>query len=317
VRILFFGTSTFAIPTLQTLVTHDYEVVAVVTQPDKPAGRGNLLTPPPVKPVAESLGLPILQPVSCRTPEFLDIARTYSPDLSVVVAYGQFLPDPLRTFPTLGTVNLHGSLLPKYRGAAPIQRAIWNGEELTGVSLMWMTREMDAGDVISDVEVPILPVDTYGTLSHTLAERAAELLMTWLLAIASGSAPRTPQRIEDVTFAPIIKKEERNIDWTSSAVEVWRQVRALFPTPIATTTFRNLPVKILDVVPAEIADPNYVIDTAGRAGEVVENNPKVGLFIGTGSGVLQILSLQPSGKRPMTGADFLRGYRVTQGERFA
>lgn len=309
-KIIYFGTSAFAIPALRALVENGYAVVAVVTQPDRPAGRGGKLTPPAVKVYAEQAGLSVLQPEVCRDPGFIDAVRALAPDLSVVAAYGQFLPDSLRLAPRLGTVNLHGSLLPKYRGAAPIQRAIWEGEELTGVCLMWMVKAMDAGDVISCAEVPILPDDSAGTLSEKLAERAAELLLTWLPAISSGSAPHLPQDPDEVTFAPIIRKEEREIDWTQPAVRLARQVRALAPSPVATTSFRGQPVKVLAARPAADGAPT------GEPGEIVEVDPRAGLLVATGEGVLEILTLQPSGKRPMSGADFLRGYHPSLGERF-
>ncbi|MHB9134649.1 MAG: methionyl-tRNA formyltransferase [Armatimonadota bacterium] len=310
-RILYFGTSSFALPPLQQLVDAGYPVVAVVTQPDRPAGRGSRLTAPPVKELAESLHLPVLQPESCRTPEFLESARSYAPELSVVAAYGQFLPDRLLMLPRLGSVNLHGSLLPKYRGAAPIQRAIWHGDAVSGVCLMWMSREMDAGDIIACTELPILPEDTAGSLGEKLAHSAAELLLGWLPAIGEGRAPRIPQDPAAVTFAPAIRKDERGVDWTQPATAIWRQVRALSPTPTAVSTFRDIPVKVLEVVPLPAE-----MTAAGTPGAVVESNPKVGLYVATGTGLLRICRLQPAGKRPMSGEDFLRGYHVKNDELF-
>lgn len=311
-RILYFGTSIFAIPALRALLEHGYTVPAVITQPDRPAGRGGKLTPPPVKVFAKEAGLPIVQPDSCRTPEFLEIARGYAPELSVVAAYGQFLPDALRLLPPLGTVNLHGSLLPKYRGAAPIQRAIWHGDAQTGVCLMWMAREMDAGDVIACTEVPISADDTAGTLTATLADRAAALLLTWLPALAEGSAPHHPQDPLDVTLAPIIRKEEREIVWTQPAAQIARQIRALAPSPTATTLFRAAPLKILA---ASLVTTSPAL--AGEPGEIVESSAKVGLFVATGDGVLAIDALQPAGKRPMSSREFLHGSHVNPGERFS
>jgi len=310
VRIVYFGTSPFAIPTLRALVAHGYCVPTVVTQPDRPAGRGGRLTPPAVKLVAEELRLPVLQPDSCRSAEFLEELRAYAPDLSVVAAYGQFLPDPLRTLPPLGTVNLHGSLLPKYRGAAPIQRAVWNGEEQTGVCLMWMAREMDAGDVIDCAATAIAPDDTAGTLGARLADMAVDLLLHWLPAIEHGTAPHLPQEPAEVTFAPIIRKEEREIDWMQSAVQIDRQIRALSPQPVATTAFRGFPVKILQ---ATVVTANG----GGEPGTVIEARPKVGPIVATGKGAVAIQILQPAGKRPMSGAEFLQGYHVQNGERFS
>ena len=310
-RILYFGTSTFALPALRALVDQGHTVVAVVTQPDRPAGRGGKLTTPPVKELAVQLGLPLLQPESCRAPEFLDTVRELAPGLSVVAAYGQFLPDALLTLPRFGSVNLHGSLLPKYRGAAPIQHAIMAGDEKTGVCLMWMVRQMDAGDVIACAETPIAPEDTGGTLMERLSVLAADLLLAWLPAIEQGTAPRTPQDPDLVTFASAIGKKERDIIWSQPAVASWRRIRALAPSPAAVTTFRGQPVKILAAQP-----DNRMPSRMEKPGEIVDIIAPTGPLVATGDGVLQLLTLQPAGKRPMSGADFVRGYRVTIGESF-
>ena len=307
-RIAYFGTSVFAIPALRALAVHGYTLPVVVTQPDRPAGRGARLTPSPVKLAAEELHLPVLQPESCRTPDFLEVLRGYTPDLTVVAAYGQFLPDALRTLPHLGTVNLHGSLLPRYRGGAPIQRAIWQGETVTGVCLMWMAREMDAGDIIGCVEVPILPDDTAGSLTTTLAVQAADLLLHWLPAIADGTAPHLAQPPDAVTFAPVIRKEEREIDWQQPARHIARQIRALLPTPTAITHFRGDVVKVLaaDALPRT---------HNGEPGEILNANPKEGLLVATGDGALLIRTLQPAGKRAMSSSEFLRGTPIHPRER--
>lgn len=316
-RILYFGTSSFAIPALEALVAQGHTVVALVTQPDRPAGRGGRMTAPATKPIAETLGIPVLQPESCRTPEFLETARSLAPDLSVVAAYGQFLPDALLQVPPCGSVNLHGSLLPKYRGAAPIQRAIWHGEAVSGVCLMWMVRKMDAGDVIACVEEPILPEDHAGSLTEKLARDAAAVLIDWLPALERGDAPHWPQNPDAVTFAPPISKEERMIDWTQPAMSIWQQIRALAPAPSAVTMFRGTPLKILEAQLLVGDDvQKYALALAGQPGSIVENQTKSGLNVVTGDGVLQLTLVQPAGKRPMPGADFLRGNRITPGEGF-
>lgn len=212
-RILFFGTSSFAVPALEALGDQGETLVAVVTQPDRPAGRGGRLTASPVKDAALARVLPVLQPDSVRTPAFLDAARALTPELIVVAAYGQFLPDALLALPAHGAVNLHGSLLPAWRGAAPIQRAIWHGDATAGVCLMWMVRAMDAGDVIACTETPIAPEDTAGTLGARLATLGAALLLTWLPALARDAAPHCPQDPARVTLAPPIRKEERAVTW--------------------------------------------------------------------------------------------------------
>jgi len=312
VRIFFFGTSSFALPVLQALVDHHQVIVGVVTQPDRPAGRGGRLTSPPVKELAVRLGLPVLQPESCRAPEFLAAARGLAPDLNVVVAYGQFLPDALLSLPRCGSVNLHGSLLPKYRGAAPIQRAIMAGEERTGVCLMWMAREMDAGDLIDCAETPILPEDNAGALAARLAGLAAELLIAWLSALERGEAPHIPQDPSRATFAPAIRKEEREIDWSLPADVIERRIRALAPAQAAVTTFHGQPVKIIAARVQEIISTGL----AGEPGEVVEIIAKDGPVVSTGSGSLLLSEVHPAGKRPMPAADFIRGYHVITGERF-
>jgi len=307
VRILYFGTSVFALPALQALVDHGHAVVGVVTQPDRPAGRGGALTPPPVKTRACALGLPVLQPASCRAPELLEAARALAPALSVVAAYGQFLPDRLLAVPPCGAVNLHGSLLPKLRGAAPIQRAIMQGEAETGVCLMWMVHEMDAGDVIACAGTAIGPEDTAGTLTDRLSHLAAELLLAWLPALEAGTAPHHPQDPALVTFAPPMTKEERAIDWTRPAVELWRHIRALAPAPGAVTTFRGQPLKVLAADPVDApagTAPGVVSAVSGAEGPVVA----------TGQGALRLRTVHPAGKRPMPGADFARGSRVRAGE---
>jgi len=309
---LFFGTSTFALPVLRALFSLRENIVGVVTQPDRPAGRGGRLTPPPVKELAVELGLPVLQPESCRAPEFLQAARELAPDLNVVVAYGQFLPDALLSLPRFGSVNLHGSLLPKYRGAAPIQRAIMAGEERTGVCLMWMAREMDAGDLIDCSATPILPEDNAAVLSARLSALAAELLIAWLPALERGEAPHVPQDPSRATFAPAIRKEEREIDWSLSAEVIERRIRALAPEQAAVTTFRGQPLKILAARVHEIIYTGH----AGEPGEIVEIILNDGPIVAVGSGLLLLLALHPAGKRPMSAADFMRGYHVAAGERF-
>jgi methionyl-tRNA formyltransferase len=202
--------------------------------------------------------------------------------------------------------------LPKYRGAAPIQRAIWAGETSTGVSLMWMVRAMDAGDVIARVEEPITEEDTAGALTTRLATRAASLLLAWLPTLDAGQAPHYPQDPAAVLFAPPLRKEECIIDWTQSAETIRRQVQALAPSPGAVTRFRGQPVKIFS---ATLAEQKFW-EKEGEPGAIIEINPKNGLVVATGAGVLKILSLQPAGKRAMSGADFLRGYHVAISEQF-
>ncbi len=309
-RILFFGTSTFALPALQQLHDAGYTVVGVVTQPDRPSGRGGKVTSSPVKMLATTLGIPVFQPESCREAEFIASMQTLAPDLSVVVAYGQFLPDTLRLLPRLGTVNLHGSLLPAYRGAAPVQRAVWAGDLCTGVTLMWMARAMDAGDIIATVFTDILPTETGGELYERLAALGSPLLLHWLPAIFAGTAPHLVQDAAAATLAPMIKKEERLLDWRISSIAIMNQVRALAPAPAAYTNIRGIMVKILAV---EVAD---FFEIAGEPGFIVEISNSGGLCVATGDGIIRLLLVHPAGKRPMSGADFARGNHLSIGECF-
>jgi methionyl-tRNA formyltransferase len=310
-RIVYFGTSSFAIPPLQALSKAGYDIV-VVTQPDRPAGRGNKLTAPPVKIAAEELLLPVIQPENCRDTDFISQIENLQPDFLVVAAYGQFLNQRLLDSAKYGPVNLHGSILPAMRGAAPIQRAIWQGLTETGVSLMWMVKAMDAGDVIAVGKSEISQDDDSGTLTEKLSHIAADLIVEWLPKIAAGNAPRTPQEERMVTFSPSIKKEERAIDWTKSAEEIALQVRALMPVPVAVTNFRDFPVKILRT--RQIS--GNISSNAVANGQIIINDEKDGMIVLTGNGKLQIIELQPAGKKPMSGADFVRGYHPTSDDKF-
>ena len=300
------GTPDFAVPSLKKLIEKGYDVKLVITQPDRPAGRGKKLTPPPVKVVAEELGIPVYQPERVKDNEELrEKLLSINPDLIVVAAYGKILPEWLLNIPEYGTVNVHASLLPKYRGASPIQWALLNGEEETGVTIMKVIPELDAGDIISQRRVKIEREDNAKTLHDKLAEVGAELLVETIPLYVSGKLKPVPQNEEEATYCPQIKKEMGEIDWTRSSREIFNQIRAFTPWPSAYTTFRGKRVKILKAEPVE---------GSGKPGEVIEAGRE--LIVATGKGALRVERLRPEGRKEISGEEFARGYRVKPGDLF-
>ena len=300
------GTPDFAVPSLKKLVEKGYDVKLVITQPDRPAGRGKKLTPPPVKVVAEEMGIPVYQPERVKDNEELrEKLLSINPDLIVVAAYGKILPEWLLNIPKYGTVNVHASLLPKYRGASPIQWALLNGEEETGVTIMKVIPELDAGDIISQRRVKIEREDNAKTLHDKLAEVGAELLVETIPLYVSGRLKPVPQNEEEATYCPQIKKEMGEIDWTRSSREIFNQIRAFTPWPSAYTTFRGKRVKILKAEPVE---------GSGKPGEVIEAGRE--LIVATGKGALRVERLRPEGRKEISGEEFVRGYRVKPGDLF-
>lgn len=306
VRVVFMGTPAFAVPSLNGLVEAGVDVVRVVTQPDRPRGRGRHLSPSPVKERATALGLPLSQPAKVRDDTFLAELRALAPDLIVVVAFGQILPPALLNLPLLGCVNVHASLLPRLRGAAPIQRAILNGEKVTGVTTMYMAPTLDTGDIIYQEAEPIGEEDTAGTLSERLAGRGANLLLTTVRAMAQGQAPRRPQDEAEATYAPPLTREEEILQWKEPALSLARRVRALHPEPGATTWVADKPVKIWQAHP--LANP------VGAPGRVLAVQGGRGIVVGCGEGSLLVEEVQPAGKRPMPATAFASGYRVRAGD---
>jgi methionyl-tRNA formyltransferase len=301
-RIVFMGTADFACPVLKSLVTGTgHEVVLVVSQPDRPAGRGRQCQPPPVKEEAIRLGLPVFQPVKIREPLALETLRATNPDLMVVVAYGQILPQSILDLPRLGCVNVHGSLLPRWRGAAPIQYAIWKGDTVTGVTTMYMNARMDEGDIILQREEAIQADDTSASLFPRLALAGADLAVETVGLVAEGRAPRMIQDSARATYAHKITKDQGRIDWTTTAAEIERQVRAFHPWPSAFCFVGDLMVKIWRA---------EVVELGGKAqpGLVTEDHA-----IGTGQGLVKPLEVQPAGKKPMGWGDFLRGHQLPTG----
>lgn len=305
-RIAFFGTPEFAVPSLQALLDGPDKVVGAVCQPDRPAGRGQKLQPPPVKRLAEAQGLPVVQPEKIRTPEFLAVLTDWSPDLVIVAAYGRILPRSVLDLPRLGCINVHASLLPKYRGAAPIQWAILRGEEVTGVTIMRMNERMDEGDMLLQREMRIEPGETYGELQGRLAGLGAAVLREALDALSEGRLVRRPQDHSAATLAPMIKKEDGRIDWARPAAEIALQVRAFNPWPSAFTWLEGKLLKIhrATAATAPVTHPPGTVTAAGDA-----------IRVATGTGVLLVEDLQLEGRKRLTAAEFVRGGGFSLGVR--
>ncbi|RME09305.1 MAG: methionyl-tRNA formyltransferase [Ardenticatenia bacterium] len=307
-RLIFLGTPVFAVPSLQRLAeTGAYDIVQVITQPDRPAGRGRKLRPSPVKEAAQALGLPVWTPETLKTPDAVAYLRDLAPDVAVVVAYGEILRPNVLAIPPKGFLNVHASLLPKYRGAAPIQAAILNGDRETGVSIMLLDEGMDTGPVLAQRVVPIAPDETAGTLSEKLAQVGAELLVETLPRWLAGEIEPRPQDHSQATVTRLIKKAHGRIDWTAPAVQIERQVRAFTPWPSAFTTWDGRLLKVLRArvvnAPAHDAEPGTVV--------ALDEGPAVV----TGEGLLLLEEVQLEGKRPTTGKAFLQGYSQIVGAR--
>ncbi|CAH8769854.1 methionyl-tRNA formyltransferase [Paenibacillus dendritiformis] len=307
-KIVFMGTPDFAVASLRMLIQEGYEIAAVVTQPDRPVGRKRVLTPTPVKAEALQHGLTVWQPEKLRTSDTVDDIRALQPDLIVTAAYGQILPKAVLDIPRLGCINLHGSLLPKYRGGAPIQRSIMNGETVTGVTIMYMAEGMDTGDMISRVEVPIGEDDNAGTMFAKLSEAGADLLRRTLPDIIAGQVEAVPQPHDEATYAPNLKREDERIDWTRPAEQIANQVRGLVPFSGAFTTWNGEVFKVWACRP----EPAAAGEAAAAPGTVLTAGTD-GLRIQTGQGVLSLLEVQPAGKKAMPVSEFLRGGKMEQG----
>ncbi len=306
-RAAFLGTPAFAVPTLERLVQTGCDVPAVLTQPDRPKGRGQQMAPSPVKEAALRLGLPVHQPERVRRPEVLEFLRGLGLDAMVVVGYGQIIPQTIIDLVPFGIVNVHASLLPKYRGAAPIQWAIANGETVTGVTTMRIDAGLDTGDMLGKWETGIGPEETAPELSARLAEAGADLLVETLIAAILGNERPEKQNPAEATLAPILKKEDGAIDWNWPATKIHARQRGFQPWPGAYTTFRGQLLRIASCRVADEAIP-------GEPGTVAVSNRRLLVAAGAGS-ALEILDLQPPGKRKMSAADFLNGQRLLENER--
>ena len=308
-RIVFMGTSEFAVPTLEWLAHSEHRIVAVYTQPDRPAGRGRLPTPSPVKKTASAHGLAVLQPASLKAPDEVQRLKELKPDVIVVAAFGQLLPRSVLDIPPFGCLNVHPSLLPKHRGPAPIPAAILSGDEETGVTIMLMDPGLDTGPILMQKAIPIEAQDSAQSLSAELAELGAELLAQTLSLWLDHCLIPQPQDDENATYSHPISKSEGEIDWHLPAIELWRQVRAFYPWPGCYTQWRGRQLKLLETIPV----------SGGRGlepGRVISLSPAAGAVVGvvTGGGVLGLCRVQLEGKRPMAAADFLRGQREFIGE---
>ena len=304
-RLVFAGTPEPALPALEAIAASPHELVAVVTRPDAPAGRGRRLTPSPVGARAEELGVPVLKPDHPRDPEFQEALRALSPDCCPVVAYGALLPQSALDIPTHGWVNLHFSVLPAWRGAAPVQHALLAGDEVTGATTFRIVRELDAGPTYGLMTERVLPGDTAGSLLARLAEGGAGLLVATLDGIESGQLEARRQPEDGVSFAPKITVEDAHVDWTEPAMAVDRRIRACTPAPGAWTTYDGERVKLGPVTPADGALP---------PGELLVG--KNAVAVGTGSGALKLGLVKAFGKKEMPAADWARGVRVEPGARF-
>lgn len=308
-RIVFFGTPEFAVPSLRALVGEGFDVAAVVSQPDKPRGRKrSTLVPTPIKTVAMVEEIAVLQPTRPSDPEFLDRIRALEPDIGVVVAYGHILKPELLAIPRLGFVNVHASLLPKLRGAAPIQHAILEGLTETGISIMQVEEGLDSGPVLQQVPTPIADDETYGELSVRMAELGALALVQGLQLIELKATNWEPQDPSQATMAPKISRETARIDWGRPADEIARLVRAMDPYPGAWAQLDNLQVKLYGPSGADLPDGPR------PAGEIVETRPA--FVVATGEGALQFLDVQPAGKRRIAATDWIKGRGATAGQQF-
>ena len=312
-RIVFFGTAEFAVPSLESLIDAGHEILAVVTQPDKPQGRGRLVLPSPVKVAALAHNLPVLQPKRVRSESFLQKMRDLSPDLLALAAFGQVIPQALLDLPPLGPINVHGSLLPKYRGAAPIQRAIMAGESVAGVTTMWMDASLDTGDMLLKASIPVEIDDTSGTLIEKLALLGAGLLIETLEGLIAGTLPRIPQDHSEATLAPAILPEEGEIRWNESATQIRNRVRGMLPKPGAYTELNGKRLKIWGM---EIVEGAPELQLAPGTVVQIQKRP-AGALVSAGSGTLTLLTeVQPESGKRMSAADWARGTRLEAGNRF-
>lgn len=302
--LIFFGSSDFSVPSLRELYKN-FVIKAVVTTPDKPAGRGLKLKKNPVKIAAEELGLKISEPENLKDDEFIESLHQLSPDFIVLVSYGKILPKEILEIPKIEAINLHPSLLPKYRGAAPIQRVLMNGEEITGITIISMNEEIDAGEILLQKAIKIEPCDNYDTLSKRLAEEGSRLLLEAIKKIKNKEIIPIPQDSSKATYAPKIRKEERLIDWNKECLKIHNLVRGLSTKFPAYTFFRKKRLEILETA----------LDKKGKGipGEIIQLNKD--LYVGCKDGSLKILKLKPEGKKIMTGKAFLHGYKPKEKER--
>lgn len=319
-RVVFMGTPDFAVSSLKSLLAGSFNVVAAYTQPDRRRGRGQQVSFSPVKEAALEAGIPVYQPRSLRDPSAQQELRALAPDVIVVVAFGQLLPKDVLEIPSFGCVNVHASLLPRHRGAAPIQAALAAGDEVTGVTTMFMNEGLDTGDIILRQEVPIERDDNAGTLHDKLARAGGVLLVETLEQLAAGTAPRTPQDDGAATYAPRLQREDAVIRWDEGATAVVNHIRAFAPRPGAATIHRGRGLKILEAREIEgKSEDEGATGTDGQVnvpgGAVVDLTPE-GIVVQTGRGRVLLTRVQPAGRAPMSGRDYSNGFRMEPGEMF-
>jgi methionyl-tRNA formyltransferase len=308
-KLVFCGTPEFAVLSLEKLAAHNFDIQLVVTQPDRPQGRGMVMTAPPVKQAAIRLGLPVVQPDKIKkNEEFQQQLRTIAPDAIMVVGYGRIIPPWMLELPPLGNINVHASLLPKYRGAAPIQWAIARGETTTGVTTMRIDEGLDTGDMLLKREMKILPDDTTETLSPRLAELGAGLLVETLLGLQQGKISAIPQNHAEATLAPILKKEDGLIDFQRISSEINDRLRGFQPWPGIYTRYKDKNLKVVSAQPVQAP----TVEVAQGTMRITDSR----LFVGCGAGtLLELIQVQPEGKKVLSAREFINGYRPADGER--
>jgi methionyl-tRNA formyltransferase len=306
-RIVFMGTPEFAIPSLEALLKSEQQIVGIVTQPDRPKDRGQTLSPPPVKILAQRAGIPLLQPLKIKAPDFLAALAAWKPDLIAVTAFGRILHAPILNLPPMGCVNVHGSLLPKYRGAAPVQWAVINGEAETGITTMLMDEGMDTGPILLQERIPILPEDTAGTLAPRLAGLGGRLLVETLTQLNAGTLTARPQDHSQATLAPLLEKGDGLINWRLSAESLNNRIRGLSPWPGAYTFLGHERWNIWKAV----SIPEVTRDMPGT----IVGATKQSLRVATGNGLLELLEIQPANSKRMAVGQFLAGHRIHPGSR--
>ncbi len=309
-RTIFMGTPEFAVIPLEMLIKAKTNIVAVVTQPDRPVGRKRKITPPPVKTLSRRYDIPVYQPPKIKTADFIDTLISLKPKLIIVVAYGQILSRQILEIPRIGCINVHASLLPKYRGASPIQWAIINGEETTGVTTMWMDEGLDTGDIFLQKQIAIKPNWSALDLSKKLSRLGGDLLLKTLSCIKSGNLIRKRQDNKKSTYAPMLKREDGLIDWSKSAYEICNLIRGTYPWPGAYTFKDGRRLKILEAKP-------YLSKKAHAPGKFMGIVKNKGFLVGTGDGSVLVIKLQRAGGRRMKAMEYLAGHNMKEGDSFA
>ena len=301
-KVVFMGTPDFAVPCLQKIIDEGHKVIGVVTQPDKPKGRGKKLSMPPVKELALKYDIPVYQPLKARDEEFVEILKNLNPDIIIVVAFGQILPKSILDIPKYGCVNVHASLLPRYRGAAPLNWVIINGEEKTGVTTMYMDEGLDTGDMILKSEIPLDDKITAGELHDKMMIDGANLLKETMDLIEKGEAPREKQNDDDTCYSPIMKKTLGNIDWSKSAKDIHNLVRGVNPWPSAYTTYNGNTMKVWET--------NVLDNVSDKTPGTIISVDKDGIKVSTGKGIINIKEIQMAGKKRVKVQEYIKGNNI-------